>query len=47
MAPKASEASSYSLGTARSAVADTLMMYGKIIIVRTTMAENSVAPEDR
>ena len=47
VAPNAIEASSYSLGPARSAVSDTLMMDGKIIMVSTIMAANNVAPEGK
>ena len=38
VAPSASEASSYSCGTARSAVSDTLMMDGRIITASTRIA---------
>ena len=47
VAPSASEASSYSCGTARSAVSDTLMMDGRIITASTRIAASRHAPELR
>ena len=47
VAPRASDASSYSLGTSRSAVSDTLMMEGRIMMASTMMAESRHAPELR
>ena len=44
VAPSASDASSYSFGTASSAVIDTLMMDGSIIIARTMTAARRLAP---
>ena len=44
VAPRAREASSYSLGTASRAVTDTLMMLGRIITASTTMAASRLAP---
>lgn len=40
VAPRASEASSYSLGTALRAVSDTEMMEGRIMTASTRMAQN-------
>ena len=47
VAPRASEASSYSLGTALRAVSDTEMMEGRIMTASTRMAASRHAPEDR
>lgn len=47
VAPSAREASSYSRGTARSAVSETDTMYGRIITVSTRMAVSRHAPEER
>ena len=47
VAPSARDASSYSCGTARSAVSDTLTMDGRIITARTRMAASRHAPELR
>ena len=44
VAPNAKEASSYSGGTASRAVTDTFMMEGKIMIARTMIAANRLAP---
>ena len=44
VAPSASEASSYSLGTASSAVMATLMMEGRIMMANTMMAASSPEP---
>ena len=44
VAPKAKDASSYSLGTASRAVTDILMMDGKIMIASTMMAASRLAP---
>ena len=44
VAPSAREASSYSRGTASSAVMDTLMMDGRIMIASTMMAARSPEP---
>ena len=46
VAPSASDASSYSGGTARSAVSDTLTMYGSIITASTSIAASRHAPLD-
>ena len=43
-APRARDASSYSFGTASSAVTDTLMMLGRIIMASTMMAASRLAP---
>lgn len=45
VAPRARLASSYSRGTACRAVSATLMMEGRIITARTTIAASRVAPE--
>ena len=47
VAPKAREASSYSLGTAFRAVVETLTIEGRIIMASTIMAASRVAPEGR
>ena len=47
VAPRASEASSYSLGTALRAVSDTEMMEGRIMTASTRMAQNRLAPSGR
>ena len=47
VAPRAREASSYSLGTASSAVRDIFTMLGKIMTESTTMAEKRLAPSER
>ena len=47
MAPRARLASSYSLGTARRAVSDTLMMEGRIMMASTIIAASRQAPELR
>ena len=47
VAPRASDHSSYSFGTARIAVSETLITDGRIIIERTIIAEKSVAPSGR
>ena len=44
VAPKASEASSYSFGTASRAVTDTFIILGSIIIARTIIAASKLAP---
>ena len=44
VAPSAREASSYSRGTASSAVMDTLMMDGRIMIASTIMAASRPEP---
>ena len=44
VAPSASEASSYSFGTASSAVTDTLIIEGSIITQRTMIAQSRLAP---
>ena len=47
VAPRARDASSYSRGTARSAVSDTETIEGRIITASTMIAARSVAPEGR
>ena len=47
VAPRAREACSYSSGTARREVSDTLMMEGRIMMASTRMAASRQAPEDR
>ena len=47
VAPSASDASSYSGGTASSAVTDTLMIDGRIMIASTIMAASRRAPSAR
>ena len=47
VAPRAREACSYSSGTARREVSETLMMEGRIIMASTTIAASRQAPEDR
>ena len=47
VAPSASDASSYSGGTASSAVTDTLMIDGRIMIASTMMAASRLAPSAR
>ena len=47
MAPRARLASSYSRGTARRAVSDTLMMEGSTIMDSTRMAASRQAPDPR
>ena len=47
VAPRARDASSYSQGTARSAVSDTETIDGRIITASTMIAARSVAPEGR
>ena len=47
VAPSASEASSYSCGTASSAVTLTLMIDGRIMTASTMMAANRLAPSGR
>ena len=47
VAPSARLASSYSRGTARSAVSDTLMIEGRIMMASTMMAASRQAPEPR
>ena len=44
VAPSAREASSYSGGTASRAVSDTLIMDGRIMMARTTIAAKRLAP---
>ena len=44
VAPRAREASSYSLGTALRAVSDTEMMEGRIMTASTTMAASRLSP---
>ena len=47
VAPRARLASSYSGGTARSAVSDTLMMEGRIMTESTSMAASRLVPLGR
>ena len=47
VAPRASDASSYSRGTASSAVTETLMMDGRIMTARTMIAASRLAPSGR
>ena len=44
VAPRARDASSYSFGTASSALTETLMMDGRIMMARTMMAASRLAP---
>ena len=47
VAPRARDACSYSSGTARREVSDTLMMEGRIMMASTRMAASRQAPEER
>ena len=47
VAPRARDPSSYSRGTARRAVSETLMMEGRIMTVSTKIAASRHAPEER
>lgn len=47
VAPKASDASSYSLGTACKAVTDTFIIDGRIITASTIIAASRLAPSGR
>ena len=47
VAPRAREASSYSGGTASSAVTETLMMEGRIITASTRIPASKLAPSGR